>query len=261
MPNLIDFDSAQHLFFFIVLLRISGIFITAPILSAKNVPIVLRISLSIILALIFYNRVPPVEINYPDSFYYYLLAFKELMVGLLLGVIPTVMFAAINFAGTIIGFMMGFSIVNVLDPQSQTQISIIASMETILATFLFVVLDGHHIFIKMIGLSYETVPIAGFGFHEIQIKFIMRITADLFIVGFQLGAPLIIALLLANIIMGFMARSIPQLNIFVVGFPITIGLGLLLLFLGLPHLMRAFEILFFNFEAQIIQLINLLKAS
>ena len=102
------------------------------------------------------------------------------MIGLLLGVIPRIMFAAVDFAGSVIGFMMGLSIANVVDPQTDVQVSIVASLETLLATLLFIVLDGHHIFFEAITYSYNYVPIGGFLFSANKIDFLLRIMANLF---------------------------------------------------------------------------------
>ncbi|MCP4751439.1 MAG: flagellar biosynthetic protein FliR [Proteobacteria bacterium] len=259
MANIFEFSPESYFFFFLIVLRISGIFVTAPVLSSENVPRALRVYMALICALVLFNVVPTVKIpltmNVAD---YFLLAVKELMIGLLLGVVPRIMFAAIDFAGTIIGFQMGLSLANVVDPQTDLQVSIIASFEGMLATFLFIVLDGHHIFFEAITISYREIPVGGFLFTSNKIDYLLRIMGDLVIIGLKLGAPLIVAMLLANVIMGFMARSIPQMNIFIVGFPFTIGLGLILLILGMPHLVQAMSKLFSSGGRQIVELLQIM---
>jgi flagellar biosynthesis protein FliR len=260
MTNILNFSPGTYFFFFVILIRISGIFITAPILSSPNVPRTVRLYMMVLFSLIFFNVLPPVnfQTNLP-AITYFLIGMKELIIGLLLGSVPRVIFAAIDFAGTIIGFQMGFSIANVVDPQTDTQVSIIASFEIVLATLIFLAIDGHHIFIEAISISYEQIPINGVNFGGNKIGFLLRITADLFILGLKLSAPYVVALLLANIIMGFMARSVPQMNVFVVGFPFTIGMGLLLLVMGMPFLGQAITNMFGRIDDQVIQLIQLLS--
>ena len=260
MTNILNFSPGTYFFFFVILVRISGIFITAPIIGSSNVPQTVRLYMIALCSLIFFNVLPPVNFatNLP-AISYILIGIKELVIGLLLGSIPRVIFAAVDFAGTIIGFQMGFSIANVVDPQTDTQVSIIASFEIVLATLIFLAIDGHHIFIEAISTSYEQIPINGVNLGANKIDFILRITADLFILGLKLSAPYIVALLLANVIMGFMARSIPQMNVFVVGFPFTIGLGLLLLALGMPYLGQAIISMFGRIDDQVIELIQLLS--
>lgn len=259
MTSILSFSPELYFTFFLIILRVSGIFITAPVLSSANVPGALRIYFSILCSFIVLSMitVPKIPLNATVADYF-LLGFKELMVGLLLGIIPRVMFAAVDFAGSIIGFQMGLSIANVMDPQTDLQVSIIASFETILATLLFIVLDGHHIFFEALLVSYQKVPIQGFLFTPGKIEFLLRIMGDLFIVGVKLGSPIIISMLLANVIMGFMARSIPQMNVFIVGFPFTIGLGLILIIIGIPHMVDALTKLYGTFGRQTMQLLDLM---
>lgn len=260
MTTLLNFDSAIYFSFFLVIVRVSGIFVTAPILSSDNVPRVIRLYLAIICSMIIFSILPPFQlpIDRLTTADMFLLGVKEVMIGLLLGVIPRVMFAAVNFAGTIIGFQMGLSLANVMDPQTDTQVSLIASMETIFITLLFIVLDGHHIFFEALTLSYEQIPIAGFQFSAGKIDILTRIMGDLVIIGLKLGSPIIVSMLLANVIMGFMARSIPQMNVFIVGFPFTIGLGLVMISIGIPHMMEAMTGMIDTFGRQVFELLKIM---
>lgn len=260
MTNILAFTPESYFLFFLVILRISGIFVTAPILSSGSVPRTVRVYLAVLCALIIFSVVPPTDIPFTrlTTIDYLLIALKELMIGLLLGFIPRIMFAAIDFAGTIVGFIMGLSIANVIDPRTDLQVSIIASFKGLIATLLFVTLDGHHIFFEAIGYSYQHVPVGGFLFTPNKADFLLRAMGDLVIIGLKLGAPLVVSLLLANVIMGFMARSIPQMNVFIVGFPFTIGMGFILLIIGMPHLVRAMTLLFNQVGMQVMDLIRLM---
>lgn len=260
MADILNFSPEQFFFFFLVVVRISGIFVTAPILSSENVPRAVRVYMVIICSMILFSILPPFSISIDNltTADFLLLGAKEVMIGLLLGLIPRVMFAAVNFAGTIIGFQMGLSLANVVDPQTDTQVSIIASLETIIITLMFIVLDGHHIFFEALTISYEQIPIAGFLFSAGKVDILARIMGDLVIIGLKLGAPIIVSMLLANVIMGFMARSIPQMNVFIVGFPFTIGLGLILLVIGMPHLMEAMTGMIDTYGRQVFEFLKIL---
>ena len=259
MIDILHFTPNAFFYFFLILLRISGIFVTAPVISARTVPRRVRAYAAILCTILVFNIVPQadflVNLSVPE---YFLIALKEVMIGLMLGVVPRIIFAAVEFAGAIIGFQMGFSIANIVDPQTDVQVSIIGSFETVLATLLFVILDGHHIFFEAITASYTHIPIKGFLFSANKIDFLLRIMADLFIVAMKIGAPFIVALLMANIIMGFMARSIPQMNVFIVGFPFTIGTGLILLLIGMPYGIQAMVKLIRTMETQVIELIQIM---
>lgn len=240
MVNFFDFTPALYFNFFLIFLRLSGLFYTAPIISSTTVPTQIRIYLTLICTLIVLNLIPKIEYNpYYTLMDYFFISVKEVMIGLLLGVVPRVFFAAVDFAGTLIGFQMGFSVANVVDPQTDTQVSIMASFQNVLATLLFVLVDGHHIFFEVITISYEKIPIAGFLFSPAKIEPLVQLTATIFFNGLKLGAPLVVSLLFANVIMGMMARSVPNLNVFVVGYPFTIMLGLILMLAGVPYMMNA----------------------
>ncbi len=259
MIDILNFNPNALLLFFLILLRVSGIFVTAPVVSSRTVPRRVRAYAAILCTLIVFNIVPKVDLLVDfDVLQYFLIALKETMVGLMLGVVPRVMFAAVELAGAIIGFQMGFSIANVVDPQTDVQVSVIGSFETVLATLLFVILDGHHVFFEAMATSYTHIPIKGFLFTANKIDFLLRLMGDLFIIAVKIGAPFIVALLMANIIMGFMARSIPQMNVFVVGFPFTIGVGLLLLLIGTPYMVQAMVELFNTVETRVIELIQIM---
>lgn len=257
MIDLLHSAPAQLFGYFLILLRISGIILTAPVISMETVPRMLRVYMAVLISMILFSYMPtrPLVPNF-SAIDYLLLVVKELMIGLLLGFIPRLMFAAVEFAGTIIGFQMGLSMANVVDPQSQLQVSVIASLETLVATLLFVTLDGHHVFFEALASSYEYLPVGSFTFHENKIDFLLRVTANLFIIGLKLGAPIVVALFLTNAILGFMARSMPQLNVFVVGFPLTILMGLLFLVTGMPYFVKALQVLFLSTSEQLMELMK-----
>lgn len=220
---------------------------------------VIRLYLTIICSLIILNLIPKIDYNpYYTIADYFFISVKEVMIGLLLGVVPKAFFAAIDFAGTVIGFQMGFSVANVVDPQTDTQVSIIASFQRVLATLLFVIVDGHHIFFEVITISYEKIPIAGFKFSPDKIEPLAQLTAAIFFNGLKLGAPLVVSLLFANIIMGIMARSVPNLNVFVVGYPFTIMFGLILLILSVPYMLKGMNNLINDIGPDVLNWIELM---
>ncbi len=259
MASVLNYNPEYIFTFFILLIRVGGVFLTAPIISSETVPRMIRVYLAFLMTLILFNVIPP--INYPTNLnvaFYFLIVAKELMVGLLLGVVPRVMFAAIDFAGTVIGFQMGFSMANVVDPQTSATVSIIASFKTLIATLLFVTVDGHHIFIEALAASYQKIPIGGFLFNEGKVQILIELTATIFSIGLQLGAPIIVALLFTNVMMGFTARSIPNLNVFVVGFPLTILLGMVFLVTGMPFLTQSISQQFLSTRQGVIDLLSVM---
>ncbi|MGK0289689.1 MAG: flagellar biosynthetic protein FliR [bacterium] len=259
MPNILAFDLNQYFLFFLIVVRVSGLIFVAPLFSAKQIPRQIRAGLVLIISLIFYNLAPSgFSFTGWTVADYFTIVSKELMIGLLIGIIPRLMFAGIELAGSLVGYQMGFAVVNVVDPTSNSQISIIASFQVMIATLLLVLFDGHLIFLDTLFQSYQKIPIGGFLFSSGKIDVIIRLSAEMFVIGLKLAGLFIVPLLLANTVMGLLARSIPQLNVFVVGFPLTIGLGLFLLIVGMPYFVTALKELFFSLDKQIIELLTLI---
>ena len=125
MANLLNYDASQLLAFILVLVRVSGIILTAPVFGSSSTPPQIKVVLSFMLALILYPFIPQITV-FPDRpDHYILLIASEMLIGAVLGFIGRFLFGAVEFAGTVIGFQMGLAMANVLDPQSQEQISLV----------------------------------------------------------------------------------------------------------------------------------------
>lgn len=240
MPNLLSFDPVQILGFLVILSRISGVVISAPILGDQNIPPQIKVAFAFVLSLVFYPvlTAPQVPVN-PGVLDIVLITGKEVAVGLLIGFTARMLFAGVTLAGEVTGFQMGLGVANIFDPSSEQQVSLVGQIQVIFALFLFVVMDGHHLFIRSLVISYRFIKPGEFTLTEPLYQHMVRQGAAIFIIGLQIGAPLIVALIAANFSIGLMARSVPQMNVVVVGFPFTIILGLLLLALGFPFFIEA----------------------
>ncbi|MBT3716891.1 MAG: flagellar biosynthetic protein FliR [Deltaproteobacteria bacterium] len=258
MANLLSYDASQLLAFILVLVRVSGIIATAPVFGSSNIPPQIKVVLSLMLALILYPFIPLITV-YPDRpDHYIMLIASEMLIGLVLGIIARFLFAAVEFAGTVIGFQMGLGMAMVFDPQSQEQISIVGKFENITATLIFLAMDGHLIVLQALVRSYSVLPPGGASISRPLVENLTELSASVFVIGLQIGAPLIVALFLANAIVGLLARSVPQIQVFVVGFPLTLMLGFLFLFFGMPFFAQAVHQMFEKLDTQYFEAINLL---
>lgn len=259
MTNLLSFDATQLLGFVLIMIRVAGIIATAPIFGSENIPLQLRILFVVFIALILHPFINNIQV-FPDQVHHYLLLVgSELLIGVVLGMIGRMMLAAVEFAGELAGFQMGLAIANVFDPQSQQQISLIGQFESTLALLIFLVMDAHHIVIQAIVQSYNLLPPGGAGISISLVEEIIRLSAAIFVIGFQLGAPLIVSLFLANLTMGLLARSVPQIQVFVVGFPLTLLTGFIFLMLAMPFFLQAVRMMFEMFDDQIFNVLRLLS--
>jgi len=258
MANLLSYDASQLLAFILVLVRVSGIISTAPVFGSSNIPPQIKVVLSLMLALILYPFIPLITV-YPDRpDHYIMLIASEMLIGLVLGIIARFLFGAVEFAGTVIGFQMGLGMAMVFDPQSQEQISLVGRFENATATLIFLAMDGHLIVLQALVRSYSVLPPGGASISRPLVENLTELSASVFVIGLQIGAPLIVALFLANAVVGLLARSVPQIQVFVVGFPLTLMLGFLFLFFGMPFFAQAVHQMFEKLDTQFFEAIKLL---
>ena len=258
MANLFSYDANQLLVFVLVLVRISGIVTTAPVLGSSTIPVQVKIVLILVLALIIQPFIEFPRVFPDQTSEHLILIASELLIGLVMGLVARFMFAAIEFAGTVVGFQMGLSMANMFDPMSEQQISMIARFETAMATLIFLVMDLHLVIVQAIVRSYSLLPPGGVSVNSNLTQGILSLSASVFTIGLQIGAPLIVALFLANMIIGLLARTVPQIQVFVVGFPLTLLLGFIFIMFGVPFFVRAVRRMFEMLDNQLLDMIKLL---
>ncbi len=159
---------------------------------------------------------------------------SELAVGFLMGFAVVVLFSAVQFAGHLIGLQMGLAVANVVDPMSAGQISVVGEFYNLLSLLIFIMINGHHYVIDALLRSFERVPLGGAVFSPELSGFIVNLTAMVFILAIKLSAPVIITLLILNAVLGILSRTVPQMNVFIVGFPLSIGVGIVMIGVSLP---------------------------
>jgi flagellar biosynthesis protein FliR len=159
---------------------------------------------------------------------------REIGVGLVIGLAVQFMFAGIQIAGQLMDYQMGFGFVNVVDPESKLQIPLMGQFLYIMAVLLFFLINGHHWVIRAVERSFQVIPLDGSTFRAALPAGFIHLATEAFVVGFNIGAPLVMTLFLIDLAYGVIARTVPQANIMVVGFPLKIGLGLFFSVVSLP---------------------------
>ncbi len=227
--------------FLLLLFRCLGIIGAAPALGARQFPVRAKVALGLGLTMLLYPLIQarPDALPEINGWWGLLgLAFHELVLGLFLGFLVHLSFMAIQFSGQLIGMAMGFGIVSVLDPDSGQQISIISQLQYMAALVLFFVLGGHHIVLEALWHSFELLPVGRVSLDALVLDTGIRESARVLTLGFQIAAPILGALFLTEAAMGLIARTVPQMNIFIVGFPVKIAVGLGMLILLLPAMVQ-----------------------
>lgn len=257
----LPFLSPGHLdAFILVLLRVSAIVVTIPVISEASVPARFKAALSILITLIVFPlvvpKIPPAE-NYHVLILMYRMA-GEVMIGLIIGYIARLVLAGIQMAGDIIGFQMGLSIANVIDPMTSEQVSIITELQYLVALLVFLAVDAHHIFFSAIIQSYSILNPLVFHFSGPLMQAVLSYSKEMFVIAVKLAAPLIAVMLFTNVGLGIVARTVPQINIFIVGMPLQIAVGLILLGLTVPMFVKLTSGYFLNLEAKVVTLLRLM---
>ena len=229
MANVIDINTLPG--FLVILVRILAFFATVPIFSYRNIPNTLKIGIGFFLAWISFYTIDIPDLMFDQQ--YILLIGKEALVGLLLGLFAYMIMAAIQVAGGFIDFQMGFAIANVIDPQTGAQSPITGQYLYIIAILFLLMVDGHHLLIHGLLYSFDIISLDQFISLESPELIIVGF-AQSFLIAFQLAIPIVGSLFLVDVALGLIARTVPQLNVFVVGLPLKIFVAFVMLLLFIP---------------------------
>ncbi|HEY8606470.1 MAG TPA: flagellar biosynthetic protein FliR [Noviherbaspirillum sp.] len=226
------------------LTRILGLIATAPLFGNLAVPMRVKLGLGIMLTLVIAPAVPAMPAADPMSFAGLLILLQQLVIGLSMGFAMRIVLAAVEMAGEVAGLTMGFGFATFFDPQTRARSSALAQFLALLALMIFLALNVHLMLIATLAESFVTLPVSaqpmgGGGFRQVAVW-----GGLIFSSGVQLALPIIAALLLTNIALGILTRAAPQLNLFGIGFPVTLGAGFIVLMLSLPYLATPLERLF-----------------
>jgi flagellar biosynthetic protein FliR len=228
----------QFLLFTLVFIRMSGLVFFCPFFDENAHPVQLKVGVSALLALLVMGLagasapagVRPLEWGLGG---YLWAAVQEFGVGFLVGLVANLVLQGVQLAGQHIGRDMGLDIANLIDPERDIEISVISELKMLLFLAVFVGLDGHHIFLRAVARSYEVVPMTGLTISWKVLGLLVEEFGFLWTVSLELAAPVIASGLLSNLILGIVGRTVPQMNIFIVGFPIRIVLGFAVILLTL----------------------------
>ncbi len=230
--------------FMLVLTRILAMFTIVPVLSQRGVPAQFRVGLGFFIALAASAGLNLEETLIPIDGNYVFLVVKEFTIGIMMGFMATLFMAALQTAGHIIDVEMGFGMVNVVDPQSGTQVPIMGFFKYYIATLIFLSLNIHHIVILAYIESFQYIPLGGIYLEGRYAEFVVSSFANMFLIAIKIAAPVAFTLLIATVALGITARTVPQMNVFVVGMPLKIGLGLIFMIVSLPTFLFMIDILF-----------------
>lgn len=229
-------------------LRCLGTFAVAPLFGSRFVPAQLRVALGLLcgalLVPLALGAAGPLGRLAAGSAWnplaspveYALRCAGEMLLGLGVGYLALLFLAAVQVAGQVMDMELGFAMVNVLDPQFGFQLPLLGSFLNLLGVLVFLALDGHLLLLRAMRDSVLLLPPGGVGLAAGAGELLVRAFAAVFVTALKLAAPIVAALFLVSVALGIVARTVPQMNVFVVGLPLRIAVGIAVLLLSLPYL-------------------------
>jgi flagellar biosynthetic protein FliR len=228
MPSSFTITPAEIGGFASVFFRVLGIMVFAPFYNSSTIPAQVKLLAALVLAWTLFPLVPqPVAAAGAGLPALLVSVSGEFLVGMVLGLAASFLFAGLQLAGQIVGFQLGFSIVNVIDPQTEVQTSVMSILYNFIGLIFFLMIDGHHWFFVAVSRSFNFLPAGGVHLHGALVEQIVRMSSQVFVAGLQIAGPVLAATIIADVVMGIIGRAAPQINILIVGMPVKtlVGLG------------------------------------
>ncbi len=219
--------------FLICLSRVLGLVAAIPVFAGSNIAIRLKIGLGFATAMLLFPLMAPYTPSITSTTELGMLLVNEVLLGSLLGLTAQLIFTGVNFGGTIIGYQMGFAAANIFDPQTTQQLSLMSQFINVFSILVFLALDIHHLYLHTIMESYQLLPPGYLNFSDGAVPKLMELASHMFLLGVKFSAPVLVLLLISNMVLGILARVFPQLNVFMLSFPMNIGISFLVIGLTL----------------------------
>jgi flagellar biosynthetic protein FliR len=238
---LVGLAEGRLVLFVLALARVAGLFLMAPIFASRSAPVRVRAAIAFFITV----AMLPVLARMPNApaedMGALVLAARltfETAIGFTIGLVAQFTFGAVQMAGQLAGIQMGIGLSNLIDPQTQEHVTSLAQWQNLLALLVFLSVDGHHVLIRAVADSFAVLPLAGGLPSAAGFGMVIDLAGNLFVIALKIAAPVLVLLLLVNAAMGVLAKLIPQLNVFIVGFPLNVAAGLFVLAASQPFTVR-----------------------
>jgi len=226
--------------FFLLFARISGLFAFFPFFSHANIPISLKTAITMFMVIFLYPLVPPLKAEVTLMFLA-LAVTSELLIGFIAGLFLSIVFAMLQLAGMQISFVMGFTMANVIDPQTSTSIPLMSQFLSLIGLMIILAFNGHHQMLLFISDSLQLLPLGTFYPQTNIVTYLAQAITGMFVYGFILSFPVLAFSLLLDVVFGMLMKTMPQFNLLVVGFPIKITVSFVVLVATLASMMVIFK--------------------
>ncbi|WP_319409765.1 flagellar biosynthetic protein FliR [uncultured Desulfosarcina sp.] len=246
----------------LIFLRVAAIVFSAPVLDTATIPVVFKAGLAFAVSILLLPVVDAVVSVRDLSLMAFVIGvFSEIAIGVTIGLSVKLLFTGIQLAGQIVGYQMGFAVANVMDPATSAQIPILAQFYNLTAMLVFLSINAHHMFFSALVDSYTILPPLSIHISPQLVGMMMRLATNMFVVAIKVGAPLIAVMLMVSVALGLVARTVPQINIFIVAMPMKIVIGLVFMVIVTPYLTAYLIDLFSSYQVTLFDLIRLMAAA
>lgn len=221
----------------LIFIRVTSFIVVSPGFSIKGLPSVAKIALSMGITLAAYSAVPVME-QEAGTVLFAVLVIKEVLLGITLGFITKLFFTAVEIAGNFVDFQVGFSMGAVYDPSMGINVSYYGKIYYWLSMCVFYLTNLHHVVIKSLVKSFESVPISSTDLGDFGVEGMMKLLGIIFELAFNIAVPMMIVALLTEVILGLISRSVPQINVLILGMPLKIVASFVMMLVLLPTLVK-----------------------
>lgn len=237
--------SLYHLeYFLLILVRISGFMVAAPLFSLRNIPVRVKTILAVALAILVFHIVPYREVTYSTTIGYALVVLSEMLAGIIMGFMANVAYYILAFAGQIIDQEIGFSMVNQYDPITSTQVTITGNLYTYAVMLMLFATNLHQYLVRALTDSFTVLPVGAVSLNVGIYELMKRFMGDYFVIGFRIILPVFASMLVVNTVLAILARVAPQMNMFVIGMQLKVFVGLAVLVLMIMMITGVADLIF-----------------
>lgn len=248
----------NFILFFIVSIRVVAMLISSPVFSMRQIPSFIKVALSLIIGYMMSITINTADFVMPSSNIEFLIVCsKELLVGLIIGFIATLIFNAVRSSVQMIDFSIGFSMSQYYDPSTSSSSTVLERLFNWIALMLFLTFNFHHVLIEAIIKSFEIIPPGSMTYNSDIFSHLLSVFTHGFLISIQLAAPIVIVLFLTDFTLGLISRTVPQIHVFILGMPIKVLFGLLAISIILPGLSRIYIKTFEGISTDILKFFNM----
>ncbi len=243
-----------------IFLRIGAMFTVVPIFNNRNIPLLPKLTLSLLITYILIYTVDLSPVNYEEGLIFLaLIGIKEIITGLIMGMALRFVFDGIGYAALHIGRDMGLVMLEMFDPSTESQNNMLSILFIMLATIVFILINGHHFIIESLAYSFKIIPLGHYSINGTVLNLFVKYSALMFVLSVKIAAPIMVAFFLLHLASGIISRVSPNFQVFFVLLPLKLLMGMALIVSVLPLYVYVFRTLLINYEQKLLELIKFMN--